>query len=400
MPKSLSDYHAKLHIDSGMEVRREEFLDYMTFEENRRPLFTEIFGPMVGLKEEWKEQGATPEELDMSAFRYRRHQLGGIPVSTGYIGGQDEEIIEETDEYVIALDERGRTVKLFPDSASLPLPLDYPVEDMDDWLEVKPHYEFSEDRFGDNWEAVAKEHREAGRVVRVSIPGGFDEPRQLMGEEALCLAYYEKPELVHDILKTIGDTAMRVLDRVSSTVQVDALMVHEDMAGKSGSLAGPRQIEEFIGPYYSRIWEMLSDRGARLFGQDSDGDMTGVIDPFLDAGVNWMYPCEPVTETFVPSTNSKCQRRPLATGMDIVALREKYGTRLAFMGGLDKHVIRESKEAITAELEYKIPPMVATGGCVLGLDHRIPNGTPLENYRFYIDKAWEIMDREAAKLDG
>jgi hypothetical protein len=42
--------------------------------------------------------------------------------------------------------------------------------------------------------------------------------------------------------------------------------------------------------------------------------------------------------------------------------------------------------------------MVATGGCVLALDHRIPNGTPLKNYRFYVDKAWEIMTREAATL--
>ena len=40
---------------------------------------------------------------------------------------------------------------------------------------------------------------------------------------------------------------------------------------------------------------------------------------------------------------------------------------------------------------------VGAGGCVLGLDHRIPNGTPLENYRFYIRKAWEIMDREAVR---
>ncbi len=59
---------------------------------------------------------------------------------------------------------------------------------------------------------------------------------------------------------------------------------------------------------------------------------------------------------------------------------------------------RRGEAAIVAELEYKIPPMVATGGCVLGLDHRIPNGTPLEAYRFYHAKAWEIMEREAAKL--
>ena len=368
--------HADLAIRKTPTVRREEYLDYMTFRKNERPLFTEIFGPIVGLKEEWEEQGSTPEELDFSAFKYRCEARGGVPVHTGRMGGYPEEVLEETEEYLLSRDGLGRTMKLSKGVATLPLPLDYPVENMDDWLQIKPWYEFSEARFGEDWEAIAKHYLEAGAVVCVGIPGGFDGPRQLMGEEALCIAYYEQPELIHDILDTIGETAFKVLDRVSATVQVDLLSVHEDMAGKSGSLAGPKQIGEFIGPYYRRIWNMLAERGARLFDQDSDGDMNAVIPAFLDAGVNCMHPMEP------------------AANMDIVEIREQYGARLAFCGGIDKHVLRKSQSEIVAELEYKIPPMVATGGCVLALDHRIPNGTPLEHYRFYMQKAWEIMDRE------
>ena len=378
--RRLADYHAPLAIATSMEVRREEFLDYMTFAENRRPMLTEIFGPLVGVKEEWAAQDASATELDMSAFAFRRHQNGYLPIYTGYIGGPPEQILDETDEYVLARDGYGRRVKLMKSSASLPLPMEYPVADMDDWLAIKRHYEPSEARFGDGWEQAAHEHLQAGRVVTVSIPGGFDEPRQLMGEEALCVAYYDHPELIADMLRTIGDTAMTVLDRVSKTVTVDMLSVHEDMAGKSGPLAGPRQAREFIAPYYRRVWDMLADRGARLFGQDSDGNISDVIEPFLEAGLNLMYPMEP------------------AAGMDIVQVRARYGTALAFYGGIDKHVLRRGEAAIVAELEYKIPPMVATGGCVLGLDHRIPNGTPLEAYRFYHAKAWEIMEREAAKL--
>ena len=369
--------HRDLTIRKTPTVSRGEYLDYMTFRRNDRPLFTEIFGPIVGLKEEWEAQGATPEELDFSAFTYRCEARGGIPVSTGQMGGYPPETIEETDDHILTRDGLGRTLKLCKGFATLPLPLDYPVKNMDDWRRIKPWYEFSEGRFGENWEAVARQHAAAGRVVSVNIPGGFDLPRQLMGDAEVCMAYYEKPDLVHDILTTIGDTAVRVLDRVSATVQIDLLSVHEDMAGKSGSLAGPKQIKEFIKPYYRRVWDMLRDRGARLFDQDSDGDMNGVVDAFLDAGVNCMHPLEP------------------AAGMDIVALREAYGDRLAFYGGLDKHVIRQSTDAIEAELEYKVPPMVATGGCVLALDHRIPNGTPLENYRFYVRKAWEIINRYA-----
>lgn len=376
----IASFHAHLAIARGMEVRREEYLDHMTFKSNERPLFTEIFGPLLGLKEEWAAQGASPAELDLSAYSFRRPMRGGIPVNTGFMGGAKIVILEEDEESIIYRDPMGRRSKLPKKAATLSLPLEYPVKDMDDWLQYKHHYTFSEARFGDEWEAVAKQHLSEGRVVTVNIPGGYDTPRQLLGDAEACMAFYLQPELIHDILKTVGDTAFKVLERVSSVVQIDQLSVHEDMAGKSGPLLGPNLVTAFIKPYYRRIWDMLESRGARLFDQDSDGDMNAVVDAFLDAGLNVMHPLEP------------------AANMDIVKLREQYGTRLAFVGGLDKHVLRQGKEAILAELEYKIPPMVRTGGCMLGLDHRIPNGTPLEAYRFYIAKAWEIMNREAAKL--
>lgn len=368
--------HASLAINVEKTVRREEYLDYMTFQANDRPLFTEIFGPLIGLKEEWAEQGAAPGELNLSAFRFRAPMRGRLPVNTGWIGGNPEQVLEETDDFRITRDRMGRTMKLSKGYSTLPLPLDWPVRCMDDWLKVRHHYEFSEDRLDANWEQIARDHLQTGRALMAGIPGGFDEPRQLMGEEELCVAFYTQPELIHDILQTIGDTAFRVLERVSSVVPIDELSVHEDLAGKSGPLVGPKQVKEFIKPYYRRIWDMLRDRGARLFSQDSDGDMNPVIPAFIEAGVNVMYPMEP------------------AAGMDIVEVRRAYGTKLAFWGGIDKHVIRRGPEEIEAELEYKIPPMVKTGGCILGLDHRIPNGTPLENYRFYINKAWKIMDRE------
>jgi hypothetical protein len=86
-PKLIWNSHASLAIKKTMAVRREEYLDYMTFQTNERPLFTEIFGPIVGLKEEWLAQGATPEELDFSAFRYRCAMNGGVPVNTSWLGG-------------------------------------------------------------------------------------------------------------------------------------------------------------------------------------------------------------------------------------------------------------------------------------------------------------------------
>jgi len=50
------------------------------------------------------------------------------------------------------------------------------------------------------------------------------------------------------------------------------------------------------------------------------------------------------------------------------------------------------------ELAYKLQPSMREGGVIFGLDHRIPNGTPVENYRYYVSRAAELLglspDRE------
>ncbi len=251
---------------------------------------------------------------------------------------------------------------------------------MDDWLKIKHQLEFDASRI--DWDVVerAKKLQQEGVLIVSGIPGGFDMPRELMGEEGACICYYEDEELMMDIINTMSDMSFRVLDALSDHVTIDNLIIHEDLAGKSGPLVGPKQINEFIKPYYRRILDMLSAKGTKLFSQDSDGDMRPVLDAFIDCGVNVSYPAEP------------------AAGMDIVELRKKYGNRLAFKGGIDKHVLRKSKSDILKELEYKLQPVMQSGGTVFGLDHRIPNGTPLENYIYYVNTAREMLG--LPPLDG
>ena len=192
-------------------------------------------------------------------------------------------------------------------------------------------------------------------------------------EEGLCIALYEEPEMIEDMLATMADTAVKIIERVGDKVGIDNLTIHEDMAGKSGPLIGPNHITEFLKPYYTRVWEAAKAHGATLFSQDSDGDMTPVIDAFLDCGVNCFYPFEP------------------AAGMDMVKMREKYGHAFYVKGGIDKHALRKDKEAIRAELEYKTSDIMRGGGTIFALDHRIPNGVSIENYRYYVALGREML---------
>lgn len=358
-----------------MKWNRQEYIDLMTGNKPKQQMFCELFGPLIGLEDEWIAQGASTEEISMEAFDFDYVPQYKV-VNIGPIHTFEPVTIEDNDEYYVGKDGLGRTVKLCKSTATIPLPLDYPVKDMESWLKIKHMFTFSPERI--DWDMVetAKKLQKEGTLILAEIPGGFDIPRELMGEEIACLSYYEEPELMEDIIQTISDTSYQVLDAITRELVIDNLIVHEDMAGKSGPLVGPNLVREFIAPYYKRIWDLVSARGTHLFSQDSDGNMEADMDAFIEAGVNIFYPCEP------------------AAGMDIVALRKKYGNTIAFKGGLDKHILRSSKEDIRKELEYKLQPLMLEGGIAFGLDHRIPNGTPLDNYRYYVKTARELLGLE------
>ncbi len=349
------------------------YVAYMTGERVERPLFVELFGPLPQTEAEWRAQGATEAEIGLQAFGFDHVPVHHCWVRTGLLSRVEPRVIEDTPVHTIAIDRYGRRTQLCKAAGSLPLPLEYPVASVADWEAIKPQYAFSEERFVAGWDAAARAARERGELLLVSIPGGFDEARQLMGEEMLCLAFYDTPALIADIIATIGATVERVLDRLTAAVPIDNLFIHEDMAGKSGPLLGPNQINEFIAPYYRRCWDLVRSRGTRLFSQDSDGDMRPVMPAFIDAGVNVFLPLEP------------------AAGMDLVAAREAYGPGVGYKGGIDKHALRRDRAAIDAELRYKLQPALQEGGICFGLDHRIPNGVTIDNYRYYVRRARELL---------
>jgi hypothetical protein len=360
----------------GQVVPRDVFLDAMTFARPAPPMFTEIFGPLPGVKDAWRAQGATADDVDLAAFPFRFPEYEGIAVSTGFLGGGEPQFIEETANHLMYRDGLGRTMKLSKSAATLALPMDWPVASMGDWDRIREHYAYDASRFASGWLARARQAVAEGRVLTLHLPGGFDTPRQLMGDEAVCYACYEQPELLRAIVKTITETALRVIDEITAQIPIDMLDIHEDMAGRAGPMWGPQQVREFMCPYYRAVWDRAAARGTRLFRQDSDGDMTTILPDLIDAGLNFIYPVEPTGR------------------MDPVALRRQY-PRLAMMGGIDKYTLLKGPQAIDAELEGKLPALIAAGGYVIALDHRIPNGVTLESYRHYYAKVWEIIDREA-----
>jgi uroporphyrinogen-III decarboxylase len=197
--------------------------------------------------------------------------------------------------------------------------------------------------------------------------------RELMGDENACLAFIEEPHLVEELLGALGELCERAFSQLPADAIPDELFIHEDFAGKSGPIIGPETFRRFVTPYYKRISECWVSRGVAIFDVDSDGFIEPVLDAMIEAGVNCVHPLEP------------------AAGTDMVRLRKRYGRRLVLRGGIDKFSLMRGRDAIRAELEYKMQPIMRGGGVMFGLDHRIPNGTPLEAYRFYVETGRAIL---------
>ena len=47
---------------------RERYLAHCNFEFTGREMFCELFGPLIGLEEEWQRQGASAKEIALTAF--------------------------------------------------------------------------------------------------------------------------------------------------------------------------------------------------------------------------------------------------------------------------------------------------------------------------------------------
>lgn len=356
-----------------MRWTREEYLSHMTFGESPREMFTELFGLLIGLDEEWKSQGADSSERTLEAFGWDWVPWTAAPLDISPRSGIQPRVISETESEQLSVDAMGRKMRLSKKCATIPLPFSYPVETAEDWERIRRWYRFDASRVDTDKLRRLRQARQEGTLVCVWMPGGFDEPRNLMGEENLCCAYYDEPEMLTDMLDTFGEMVLKGMEMITNEAAIDVLCVHEDMAGASGPMIGPGLFKQFIAPYYRRVWDSARKAGARLFSMDSDGNINAILDEIVDAGINCVYPLEP------------------KAGMDMLKLREKYANKLAFKGGIDKFALRGSIEDVRRELDRKMSAPLTGGGTVFALDHRIPNGVPIENYRFYVKYGRELL---------
>ena len=295
----------------------------------------------------------------------------------------DESVITEDESTITKLNSMGLIYREFKENPETSMPefLDWPVKTPEDWQRIKERFNpDSPERWGEQWQNRLKACAINDVPVRLYgiVAGYYGGPslfgfvRMLMGDERALYAFYDEPEMVHDMMETITDFSIAMIRRCLEDAKVVDVQFWEDMCYKNGPLISPSLFEEFMVPRYQRITTMIRDTGVNTIFVDSDGDVKELIPLWLKSGINGVFPMEQ------------------AAGNDVSEYRSEYGSSLVMTGGIDKRCLANGRKAIDAELELRIP-LAFEGGYIPTLDHAIPPDVSYDNFMYYWEKKKELL---------
>ncbi len=191
-----------------------------------------------------------------------------------------------------------------------------------------------------------------------------------MGDENLAYAFYDRPELVHTMMEDYTTMAIELWEVQCRDVQFDLIECWEDMAYNSGSLISPATFREFMTPQYRRIAQFACDHDIPIILVDSDGYIEDLTELMLEGGVTALYPYE------------------VQCGNDVARVLERYPT-VGCVGGLDKQVMAQGREAIDAEMD-RARRLIEMGRFIPGPDHFVLSDVSFANYRYFMESLREV----------
>lgn len=191
------------------------------------------------------------------------------------------------------------------------------------------------------------------RPLCIEAGGVYSLVRGLMGPVAASVAFYDDPELVHDIIDTNLDRVRQYVFPLIERLRPEIVTMGEDLCYNHGMLLSPKQFHEFCGPYYREVCDCARACGVPVVAVDTDGNAMEFTSVAASYGVDAIYPYE------------------VKAGNDLFALRRTHPRFLLF-GWLEKEVVNEGNEhLIEREIMSKVPPLLAQGGYFPNGDHGI-----------------------------
>jgi uroporphyrinogen decarboxylase len=200
----------------------------------------------------------------------------------------------------------------------------------------------------------------------VNSYGPFEQAAELRGRENFYLDMGLNPDVARLIVERCTDVICRAQEQYLDTVGADIDFFEipgDDYGANQDLMISPASFSDLFKPALARIAAMVKE-----YRQDlpvvfhSDGAIGKIIPDLIDCGIDVLNPLEPLPAN------------------DWAAVKEKYGGRIAFMGGIDlKQALRGTVADVEAEVAHRIGVLGRGGGYILAPANHIPPDVPPEN---------------------
>jgi len=272
--------------------------------------------------------------------------------------------IEETDEYTVTTTKDGGVRRNWKGKTSTPELVDFTITTRALWEQHKHRMAMNESRV--DWErqlAANKAHTAAGLFRTMNFGPGFTKVCNTVGPERLLMAMVEEPDWAMDMFMSVSEVCVACAEAMMSRgFEFDAGWIFDDLGFKHRSFMSPAMYREQLWPAHKLICDCFKSRGLKMF-LHSCGYAMNLIPDLIDAGFDVIQPLE------------------VKAGNDLLALKQDYGGRLTFMGGIDVRAMADpDPKVIEREIASKVPVAMQGGGYIYHSDHSVPDNVSFQQY--------------------
>ena len=329
-----------------------------------------VDNPWNGTIRRWHREGM-PQGVEWQDFFAVDKCAGiGVDISPRYPVTR----LEEDEKSYVEVSEWGVTMRHLKEEDSTPEFLDYKVVTEEEWEKCKARM-LEDDGTRIDWDYLKKNYplwQAEGRWINGNFWFGFDVTHSwMMGTENHLIAMCLQPEMVTDMYNTYLDCCIKQFDKIwDAGYRFDAIWWWDDMGYKDCTFFSNEMYRELLKPVHKRAIDWAHNHG--IFAElHSCGNIMTRIDDLMDLKLDALNPLE------------------VKAGMKPLELKQNYGDKLTFHGGINAQ-LWDDEEAVIEAIRSTVPVMMENGGYIFSSDHSIPNTVSLESFKKIIEEVKRV----------
>lgn len=203
----------------------------------------------------------------------------------------------------------------------------------------------------------------------------FQDACAAFGMETALMNMIANPEIYEAVNDHIVDFYLKANEIFYEATKgkLDAVLIGNDMGSQRGLMLSPAMVRQFIIPGSKKLIEQAHSYGLKVI-YHSCGSIADVIPDLADAGVDVVHPIQ-----------------ALAAGMEPASLKERFGSRISFCGGVDTQelLVHGSAEDVKAKV-HELRTIFPTGLIISPSHEAIMPDVPPENIHALFEEATKI----------